>query len=116
MHVVYSNTHVPLWIVQNFVKWNPVIFEYRLQSHTVSGIVNSAFACEVFIKSLLVFNGVAVEEIHGHKLNILWNKLKNIDSETALLAETRMKEWFRSDNENMFDEMLTDSSNAFEYW
>ena len=30
--------------------------EYRMRSHTVSGIVNSAFVCEIFIKTLLVFS------------------------------------------------------------
>lgn len=30
-------------------------------------IVNSAFACEVFIKSLLFYNGVSFEEIKKNK-------------------------------------------------
>ena len=48
-----------------------------MRSHTVSGIVNSAFACEVFIKTLLVFHGRTIVEIKGHKLKMLWEEYKN---------------------------------------
>lgn len=44
------------------------IIEYRFKSHTVSGIVNSAFACEVFIKTLLVIHGVPVKEMRDKKV------------------------------------------------
>lgn len=94
----------------------PNNIEYRMRSHTVSGIVNSAFACEVFIKTLLVFHGKTVGEIKGHELKMLWEKFKKVDYETALLIEERMREWFKSENENMFDELLEEASNAFEYW
>ena len=99
-----------------FCETEPNKIGYRLQSHMVSGIVNSAFACEVFIKSLLVFNGVSVEKIHGHDLKILWGKLQKVDLQTALLVEMRMREWFNSEDETLFDKMLTEISNAFEYW
>lgn len=94
----------------------PNSIEYRMQSHTVSGIVSSAFACEVFIKSLLVFHGITIEKIKGHDLKKLWNKFKAKDCETACLVEERMQEWFKSENENMFDELLDNISDAFEYW
>jgi hypothetical protein len=90
--------------------------EYRMQSHMVSGIVNSAFACEVLIKSLLVFRGMTVEKLRGHNLKNLWDKFKAEDCETAWLVEERMREWFNSENKNMFDELLDNVSNAFEYW
>lgn len=98
------------------------IIEYRFTSHTVSGIVNSAFACEVFIKTLLVIHGVSVKEMRGkrasdgHELKKLWKLFKEKDCETALLVELKMQEIFNSNNESMFDELLDSSSNAFEYW
>ncbi|EAE8422331.1 hypothetical protein A0006_13595 [Listeria monocytogenes] len=94
----------------------PNNIEYRMQSHTVSGIVNSAFACEVFIKSLLVFHGMTVEKLRGHNLKKLWDEFKAEDCETACLVEERMRGWFNSENENMFDELLDNVSDAFEYW
>lgn len=94
----------------------PNSIEYRMQSHTVSGIVNSAFACEVFIKSLLVFHGISVEKLKGHHLKKLWDEFKTIDCKTALLVEKKMRETFTSENSHMFDELLDNISNAFEYW
>ena len=90
--------------------------EYRMHSHAVAGIVNSAFACEVYIKSLLVFHGEQVDKVKGHELTVLWEKYRNKDSEMALAIEQGMKAWFNSQNEKMFDELLDVCSNAFEYW
>lgn len=98
------------------------IIEYRFKSHTVSGIVNSAFACEVFIKTLLVIHGVSVKEMRdkkvggGHDLKKLWQLFKEKDYDTALLVGKKMQEIFNSDNKSMFDELLDSISNAFEYW
>lgn len=91
----------------------PNNIEYRMHSHTVSGIVNSAFSCEIFLKTLLVFNG---KKSHGHELKVLWNDFKKSDRETALLIEQRIQNWFNSKNDNLFNELLNESSDAFEYW
>ena len=99
-----------------FCEVEPNNIEYRMRSHTVSGIVNSAFACEVFIKTLLVFHGRTVLEIRGHKLKTLWEEFRTLDNATATLVEERMREWFNSTNTNMFDDLLSEASNAFEYW
>ena len=99
-----------------FCEREPNNIEYRMRSHTVSGIVNSAFACEVFIKSLLVFHGRVVEDIKGHKLKLLWDEFKTEDYETALFVEERIREWFESKNENLFNELINEASDAFEYW
>lgn len=72
----------------------PNNIEYRMQSHTVSGIVNSAFACEVLIKSLLVFHGLTDKKLRGHNLKILWGEFKAIDFDKARITEERMREWF----------------------
>jgi len=94
----------------------PNNIEYRMQSHMVSGIVNSAFACEVLIKSLLVFHGMTDEKLKGHNLKELWYKFKAEDYKRAWLVEESMRDWFNSKNINMFDELLDNISNAFEYW
>lgn len=91
----------------------PNNIEYRMYSHTVSGIVNSAFACEIFLKTLLVLHETSAK---GHDLNKLWRKYKQADIKTALSIEQGMKEWFNSQNENMFAEMIEDAHNAFEHW
>lgn len=91
----------------------PNNIKYRMYSHTVSGIVNSAFSCEIFLKTLLVFNG---KKPHGHELKLLWSDFKKSDKETALLIEKRIQNWFDSKNDNLFNELLNESSDAFEYW
>ena len=52
----------------------------------------------------------------GHDLKKLWKLFKEKDSETASLVELKMQEIFNSNNKNMFDELLDNISNAFEYW
>lgn len=99
-----------------FCEVEPNNIQYRTHFHTVSGIVNSAFACEVFIKSLLVLHGKTVTDIKCHELKILWDKFKVEDCETALSVESSLREWFDSKNENMFDELISEVSNSFEYW
>lgn len=78
--------------------------------------MNSAFACEVFIKSLLVYHGRTIGEIKGHELKKLWDEFKKEDYETALSVEQNMREWFKSKDANMFDRLLNEASNEFEYW
>lgn len=99
-----------------FCEVEPNSIEYRMRSHTVSGIVNSAFACEVFIKTLLVYHGKDVKDIKCHKLKTLWKEYRTLDYDTAILVEESIKSWFNSKNENIFNELLNQSSNAFEYW
>lgn len=100
-----------------YCETEPNNIKYRTQSHTVSGIVNSAFACEVFIKTLLVFHGTSFEELNRfHKLETLWSKLKTKDCRTTSLVEQRVQEWFNSKTENLFDKLLSEISDAFVYW
>lgn len=92
----------------------PNTIECRFQSHTVSGIVNSAFACEVFLKALLVFYGET--QLRNHKLKDLWLDLEEKDEETTLSIKRSIKDWFASDDDNLFDRLLDDASEAFVYW
>ena len=61
----------------------------RLQSHTVSGIVNSVFACEVFLKALLMYYGVS--KFKEHDLKGLWLELVKRDEDTAELIKKKYK-------------------------
>ena len=100
----------------------PNNIKFRMKSHSVAGIVNSAFACEVFIKTLLVFRGIPLNEIksnnkkYGHNLETLWTAFREKDHTLALLVEHRLKELFNSDDENMFDNLIANISNSFDYW
>ena len=100
----------------SFCQIEPNNIEYRMHSHTVAGIVNSAFACEVFIKSLLVYHGEPISKMKKHKLKELWENYRSKDEAKALFVEREMIAWFNSNNENMFHELLDICSNAFEEW
>jgi len=99
-----------------FCECEPQNIKCGVMTHTVADIVNSAFACEVFIKSLLVYHGKTIEEIRGHDLNGLWSKYKTIDSVNVTRVEQKIKDIFGSEDDNIFDEFLQNISNAFEYW
>ena len=99
-----------------FCEFEPKNIRVSCTTHLVADIVNSSFACEVFIKSLLIYHGKTIKAIHGHKLDILWNKYRAVDSENAALVERSMKEFFGSSNNNMFNEHLLKISDAFQYW
>ena len=94
-----------------FCEREPNSIVVRTQWHTVPDIVNSAFACEVFIKSLLVFNGFPLKEIRGHELAGLLKQLETKDLETVI----KVKDSFDS-NEDEFNDMINNISNAFEQW
>lgn len=76
--------------------------------------MNSAFACEVSLKALLVFYGET--QLRNHKLKNLWLELEKKDEETTLLIKRSIKDWFASDDDNLFDRLIDDASNAFVYW
>lgn len=84
-------------------------------SYMDASIVNSAFSCEVFIKSLLIFNGMDINDIRGHKLEKLWKELREQDLEITQNIEQIMKDIFGNKTLE-FENMLKNISNAFEYW
>lgn len=74
MLVECLSTLVRSWIVQYFVR-EPKNIKTGVMSHMVACIVNSAFSCEVFIKSLLVHHGktwrkITVMSFINYGLNI----------------------------------------------
>lgn len=94
----------------------PSSFKLRLKSHGAAAIVNSAFACEIFIKSMLVFNMTPASEIRGHELLTLWNQLKTKDAVLVNNIEDTIVSLFETDNTDMFISQLEIASNAFEHW
>ena len=90
----------------------------RTQWYTVPEIVNSAFACEVFIKSLLIHHGMTLEEIRkkSHGLKGLWEAFREKDAASATRLENEIKQPFNSQNPDFFDDMLVNMSEAFKEW
>lgn len=73
--------------------------------------VNSAFACELFIKSLLPKN------TRGHKLNDIFNLLDiNLKKEIQDLTINRMKIFNSKYCDTNFQEDLMHNSNVFSEW
>lgn len=86
----------------------------RTRSHMYVNISLSALACEIFIKTLIIQNGGVYDR--EHRLEKLWGIYKGLAPNTAESVETSLKDWFNSENQNMFDEMIADASNAFVEW
>lgn len=95
----------------------PNHIKLRTKSHHTADMVNSALACEIFLKVLLVFNGTDLETLKRiHELKELWSRYKELDKETALNIETYINnQWFKSKNKP-FDDLLEESSRAFVDW
>lgn len=75
-------------------------------------IVNIAFSCEVFLKSLLVFS--EIEFGKEHELKELWSLIPpslkdDINNEITLMG-------IEFEDENGFNDLLERSSNAFAKW
>ena len=51
----------------------------------IPGIVLSAFACEIFLKALLIFLGLPERDVRSYKhhLKRLWEKYKDLDAASA---------------------------------
>ena len=90
----------------------------RTQWYSTPGIVNSAFACEVFIKALLVYHGMTLDQIKpiGHLLENLWNAYSIKDSQTSSQVQESIRNYFQSDDNTLFDRKLKEASNAFVDW
>mgnify|MGYP003304075436 CR=1 FL=1 len=83
--------------------------------YTTPSVVNSAFACEVFIKSLLIYNGMSLDEIKGHKLAVLWMTLEEKEQEITINIKSSINSIFNKDDKFFYDS-LSNISDTFEYW
>lgn len=89
----------------------------RTASHLTADIVNSSFACEIFLKTLLIYHGVALKTLQDeHQLNELWKIYKNKDKKLAIKIEESINNWFQTKDKELFTKLLNQSSNAFVYW
>ena len=82
--------------------------EHRSDYQNVAGVVNLAFACELFIKCLL---NVATVEVRGHNLEDLWLECKNVCGDEASEIESAVMNCLSTDF--TFGEMLHNDSNVF---
>jgi len=100
-----------------FCKETPNSIVIRTQWYTVPEIVNLAFASEVFIKSLLIFYGLSLDEIqkNGHGLKELWRRLADTNKSVTDMVGERMKLQLDIDD-MLFEEYMKNISNAFKKW
>lgn len=87
-------------------------------SYSIPGIVNSAFSCEVFLKSLLVYHEATLEDVKEikHHLFELWKEYKCKDLSTATLLEKQICYLYKSEDTALFNEKLKEISDAFYDW
>lgn len=95
-------------------------FKCSLQSRFADGIANSAFACELFLKALLIHSEKNIAEIRkfNHNLYELFRELEDTDKTTALIIERHVMELLEPSKKKkpLFTFILKESSRAFNYW
>ncbi len=79
-------------------------------------VVNSAFAIEIFIKSLLVYHGKTFSELREHSLLKLWEELVKVDLCVADEIQNNIMFAFDSKDDPFFCEALSNIAIAFERW
>lgn len=101
-----------------FCEREPWNIEKRLPDYTVADIVNSAFACEVFLKALLFHGGKTIEEIKKAKHGIqgLWELLKTANPAISTDIENRVINIFQSTDPFFFNNAMSTISDAFVTW
>lgn len=101
-----------------FCEKEPWNIEKRLPDYTVADIVNSAFACEIFLKTLLLYNGKTIEEIKKtkHGIEELWKFLKTVNPTISADIEKRVINTFQSTDMSFFDTAMSTISDAFVTW
>ena len=101
-----------------FCEREPKSVVVRSQQCAVPDIVNSAFACEVFMKSIIVYNEISLDDICklNHGLINLWEKLRIVDNSFTTCVEMKIKDEFEIDGVEELDELLNNVSDAFKKW
>ncbi len=83
------------------VNFHEGAIKYRSDYQNVAGIVNLAFACELFMKCLLNMAGSVAK---GHKTEELWQEYKEICAEKASMIEAIVMRQLSTDFS--FEDML----------
>ena len=101
-----------------FCEIEPKNIKVSCMSHTVADIVNSAFACEVFVKTLLLYSGNTIEEIKKAKHGIegLWKRLKTANPTISTDIENRVINIFQATEPDFFNTAMSTISEAFITW
>ncbi len=101
-----------------FCEKEPWNVEKRLPNYTIADIVNSVFACEVFIKALLLNSGKTIEEIKKEKHGIegLWKLLRAVNPAISTDIENRVISIFQSKDSDFFNNAMSTISDAFVKW
>lgn len=73
-------------------------------SYVIAGYVNSAFACEVFLKTILLYYGDEIE--NEHKLKELWMRLKKKKPNLANDISDTIDTIYCSTKKNLIDTIL----------
>lgn len=81
----------------------PINSEQMAGSFTIAGIVNSAFACEIFLKTLLAISSTKAK---GHKLSYLWKNLEKQNPSLSIEIKQRIQMSFFTEDSQFLDEML----------
>ena len=97
------SAHLAYWHAQDFKKSAEIIYDSEVLKTVV---VNLAFSCELYMKSLLMLQRKSQEIVVGHELDKLFAALDE-PVRKRVAEETTIKDW------NGF---MKDSSNVFEAW
>ena len=89
-----------------------------IDSYSVPGIVNSAFSCEVFLKSLLVYQGSSLKDVKAdkHYLHKLWEKYEQKNPSNASQIEMQVIRNYKRGDSGLFKKKLQEISNSFYDW
>lgn len=90
------------------VSFHEGAIKHRSDFQNVAGVVNLAFACELFLKCLLNMAGM---KAYGHKLEELWLKFKDVCGDEASEIESVVMNQLVTDFS--FEDMLHNDSNIF---
>lgn len=105
--------------IANLCETEGAIFKCSPTSRFAAGAANSAFACELFLKALLLYSGKTLDDIKkiGHDLLKLFRGLEEVNSELASSIETEVMSVVIPVGEGKaFSTILEESSGAFEFW
>lgn len=97
------SAHLAYWHAKDFKEAAEIIYDKNVSKPVV---VNLAFACELYIKALLILQRKKQDVVSGHKLAELFSALDE-DTKNRVLTDVSIKNW---------DIFMRDSSDAFEAW
>lgn len=97
------SAHLAYWHAQGFKDAADAIYEKEIYKPV---IVNLAFSCELYMKSLLMLQRKCQIVVEGHKLKDLFENLEE-PIKQRILREININNW---------KDFIQDSSDAFEAW